>query len=223
MRRFLYAIAFVLVLQSCKGGDSSRVSSGNTNAQPKSSTTATEASAGGGWSGASIPAGDVTLRHADGSEAAVIHRSGQSIEIRAGGATFRGEPRDSGKRKYSSASGSAMFEVKPGDNGFKLRTADGKLRWKVKISPEKVKISDNEENNNPYELKARDGDRVKVVAPGERELGSVRGTSIEDAARKQLYRVEGGSSSAAYGVLLLDSIPETERYILVAEILARDK
>ncbi len=144
---------------------------------------------------------------------------------------LRGEPRDSGKRKYQIDRGAVLFEIKPDDDsdGFKLRTADGSLQWKVKITPEKIKISDNEQNENPFELKVREGDRVKVVGPGDRELGNVRfdraasKTEIESAGGRIMFVVEGAQPSGAYGVLLLDSIPEVQRYILVAEILSRGR
>ena len=186
---------------------------------------------GGGGAPASSPApatttsaGDVTIRRIDGTEVAVVRKNGERVEIRYGGNVLTGELRDSGKRKYRSGSGPVLFEIKPGDDGgFKLRTEKGELRWKVKITDDKIKISDNEENRNPYELKLKEGDRVKVMAPGERQLGSVRGTTVEDANKTDQFRVDGGAASAAYGVLLLDPIPENQRYILLAEILARGR
>jgi hypothetical protein len=119
------------------------------------------------------------------------------------------------------------YEVKSSDGGFKLRTADGRLRWKVKITPEKIKISDNEENNNPFELKVRDGDRVKVVAPGDRELGNVRFAAskieVENTAGITQFRIENPKPAGAFGALLLDTIPATERAILLAEIFSRGR
>lgn len=140
-----------------------------------------------------------------------------------------GDKRETGKRKYRLSQGPVAYEIKPADEGegFKLRTADGKLRWKVKVSPDKIKISDNEENENPFELKMRDGNRVKVVAPGDRELGNVRfeGTKIdvENAGGTVVFTKDGAKPGGAYGVLLLDAIPAHERYILVAELLSRGK
>ena len=131
-----------------------------------------------------------------------FQQQGERVEVAYSGGKLVGEPRESGKRKYRRDSGPVIYEVKPNENGFKLRTPDGKLRWKVKISPEKIKISDNEENQNPFELKRRDNGELKVVAPGEREIGRITGT-------------------AAQGVMLIDSIPEVERYILMAELMAR--
>jgi hypothetical protein len=143
--------------------------------------------------------------------------------------TIWGGERETGKRKYEFAEGGVLFEVKPDSDskGFKLRTPDGKLRWKVKVTDDKIKISDNEGNDNPFELKRREGDRVKVVAPGDRELGNVRfdraaaKTEIETPAGTTKFSVAASKPSAAWGVLLLDSIPEMERYILAAEILSR--
>jgi hypothetical protein len=140
-----------------------------------------------------------------------------------------GDPRQTGKRKYTlGESETVLYEVKPNDEGgFKLRTPDGKLRWKVKVTPEKIKVSDNEENDRPFELKVRGGDRVKVVAPGDRELGNVRYASgkldVETAAGKSVFSLNAPKFAGAYGVLLLDGVPDRERYIILAELLSRGR
>jgi hypothetical protein len=86
----------------------------------------------------------VVVRGANGSQALAINESNGAVEIQYETHTLRGETRDSGKRKYHIDKGAVLFEVKPNDEGgFKLRTADGTLRWKVKVTPEKIKISDN--------------------------------------------------------------------------------
>jgi len=184
--------------------------------------------------GAPAPAPFIVL-NADGTEVlSVFETSDRVVELSFTEAgqrrELRGEPRENGKRKYSMGGGAVMYEVKPDSDsdGFKLRTADGKLRWKVKVTPEKIKISDNEQNDRPFELKAREGDRVKVFAPVDRAIGNVRfdrpasKTEVEDAAGKTLFRIDKTTKSGAYGVLLLD-IPQTERAILLAEILSRGR
>lgn len=174
------------------------------------------------------PAVTVRAGSAGSAEVLTINDTGDTVDIRYADYRLRGEARDSGKRKYSVAGGDVSWEIKPNEEGgFKLRTADGRLRWKVKVSPDKIKISDNEENQNPFELKARDGGRVKVTAPGGKELGNVRfdGSKIEveNAAGQTQFEVAATAPSGAYGVLLLDAIPPQERAILVAEILARGR
>lgn len=145
-----------------------------------------------------------------------------------------GEPRDDGKRKYTISDGPVLYEIKPDkdSDGFKLRGADGKLRWKVKITPDKIKISDNEGNDRPFELKVKEGNRMKVVAPldgetGTREIGNVRYVQnqieVENAEGRVIYGTVSPKFSGAYGVLVCNEIPMRERYILVAELLSRGR
>jgi len=175
---------------------------------------------------ASAP-GAVTVR-ANNADVLTINQSGQSVDIAVGNQTLRGEEKDGGKRKYSIDGRSVAYEIKPNEEGgFKLRTVDGKLRWKVKVSADKIKISDNEENRNPFELKVRDGGRCKVVGPGDKELGNVRFDSgkiaVENVAGQKQFEIAASGPSSAYGVLLLDAIPQQERAILVAELLSRGR
>jgi hypothetical protein len=73
----------------------------------------------------------------------------------------------------------------------------------------------------------REGGRVKVVAPGDRELGNVRYAAgkieVENAANKSIFSLNVPKFAGAYGVLLLDGIPDRERYIILAELLSRGR
>jgi hypothetical protein len=182
MRQFIIAVSILILAVSCRQEPQGQIASIAETKAPEGGRTAVFTTAGG-------PKYE-------------FKQEGERIEVAYNGGKLVGEPRDSGKRKYKLDGGPVIYEVKPGDSGFKLRTPDGKLRWKVKISPEKIKISDNEENQNPFELKRRENGELKVVAPGEKEIG----------------RITGG---AGQGVMLIDSIPEVERYILMAELMAR--
>jgi hypothetical protein len=222
MRRLIAVPALALLLASCQHEAAEAESEAAPPPAPRASAAAAPAAA--------QTDGAVTVRRANGSQffAWSEKPSGEIVIdfVAPDGTkgTLRGSPRESGKRKYSVGDGGVLFEVKPGDDlGFKVRMADGKLRWKVKVAADKIKISDNEENKNPFELKTREGDRFKVVAPGDRELGNVRADgAVEDASGKTMFTA-AGKKSAAYGVLLLDSIPDLERYIVTAELLSRGR
>ncbi|MEO8362369.1 MAG: hypothetical protein ABI672_20245 [Vicinamibacteria bacterium] len=136
--------------------------------------------------------------------------------------TLVGKMSDPAKRKYRSGD-AVLFETKWDDDGFKLRSPDGALLYKVKLKDDKIKVSDNEENANPFELKTRGGDRIKLVAPGDKEIGNVRGTVVEDGAGKKMFEATGRPGSAGYAVLLLDKIPPAQRYIILAELFMRGK
>ena len=169
----------------------------------------------------------VVIRSAGGSKTFTVVEKGNTLEIALpNGDRLVGEPSGE-KRKYRPASGGPQrFEVKPGENGFKLRTSDGKLLWKVKLDDDKIKVSDNEENQNPWSLKTKYEDKVKVVDASEKELAEVRfhpdKTKVKGADGTELWECASPRRrSAAFGVLALDRIPEEHRAILMAEILAR--
>lgn len=169
----------------------------------------------------------VVIRSAGGSRSFTIVEKGNAIEIvLPGGVRLLGEPAGE-KRKYRrGAGGPPVCEVKPGDAGFKLRTTDGKLLWKVKLADDKIKVSDNEENANPYAIKTKYPDKAKVVDAAEKELAEVRfgpdKTKVKGADGAELWVTESPRRrSASFGVLALERIPEEHRAILMAEILAR--
>lgn len=171
--------------------------------------------------------GAVTVRVFGGAEALVIQPAADgsiSLDFTEGGKKTRlvGKMSDPVKRKYR-AGDTVVFETKWDDDGFKLRTPSGSLLYKVKMKDDKIKVSDNEENANPFELKSREGDRIKVMGPGEKELGNVRATVVEDASGKKLFEVSGRAGSAGYGLLLLDKIEAAQRYIILSELFAKGK
>ena len=139
--------------------------------------------------------------------------------------SLRGHVRENGKRKYAGSDGKVVVEVKPSEEGFKVRTADGKLLWKIKKSEDKIKISDNEENRNPYELKTKE-DKIKVYAPVDRLLGEVKyygdkqRVEVKDAEGHEVYRANAVKVEPSFGVALLDRIPARERAIIMAELAA---
>ena len=147
-----------------------------------------------------------------GKRVVEVAPSGSDLTVTFDGGVLHGKFKGD-KRKYES------LEVKLGDDGFKVRTLDGKLLWKVKVAPDKIKVSNNEENANPFELKIKEG-KVKVYAPGEKLLGEVRarGDHVEIGDR---FRAAGTNAAAFYGVALLDGIPPPQRAVILAELAVR--
>lgn len=131
------------------------------------------------------------------------------------------------KRKYSVEGGSQIAEVKTKDaDGFKVRTNDGQLLWKVKFADGKIKISNNEENENAFEIKKKD-DGAKIER-NETKLGEVKfytdrqKVKVKDAGDVELFDSNTDKYSVAFGVLALNEIPEDYRFIIFAELLARN-
>jgi hypothetical protein len=158
------------------------------------------------------PAPLIVVSTTGGKRVVEVAPSGTDLTVTFDGGVLHGRLKGD-KRKYES------LEVKFGDEGFKVRTLDGKLLWKVKVTPDKIKVSNNEENQNPFELKIKDA-KVKVYAPGERLLGEVRarGDHVEIGDK---FRAAGTRPDAFYGVALLDGVPPRERAVIFAELAVR--
>jgi hypothetical protein len=158
----------------------------------------------------------VTVTPADGSPALV------------------GDVRHPGKRKYRLQSGEPVAEVKSreetaagDDRGFKIKSPDGKLLWKVKIGADKIKIAASDEGTNAWEISLKHADKVKVTDPTGHEAGSVRyhagSTRVEvrDAADHEVYSASTDLRSSLFAILLMKDLPPRDKQILMAELLAR--
>ncbi len=148
--------------------------------------------------------------------------SDNSIQVECNNRTFVSEMKGD-KRKYS-VDNEVWYEIKFKDEGFKLRSPDGKLLWKMKIAEDKIKISDNEENTNPYELKLKEDNRCKVVRD-EVELGNARWNAetktMEIESEEGKFTVSSPVFYSAFGVLLADELVLEQQLIIVAELLVR--
>ncbi len=168
----------------------------------------------------------------DKTEALVIkeHTDHETIEVNLDGQAFvmKARMNKPGVRKYKELVGAdektLIAEVKIKDKGFKLVDENDKLLWKVKISGDKVKISDNEENKNPYVLKKSE-DKVKVKDKNEKEIARVKFYSdngklkLKDMSGKELYVSKDYTKlSGAIGVLAITEIPAKLRAVIAAEL-----
>jgi hypothetical protein len=161
-----------------------------------------------------------------------FERDGQKVRItfQREGQTrvLEGVQHPSGKRKYLLSDYGFVAEVKSKQSGFKVRDQWGRLLWKVKTSPQKVKIADDEELTQPYELVRKPAGRLKVrrldVALGAVRVSSDRGqVAVFDATGAMQYQSATPHLSVMYGVLLLEAIPELERYMIMAELWLRNQ
>ena len=211
-------LAFILLVSACKNGSTTEPKSN----PPKTETNSTQTSPTG-----SNYANKVKVKTSDDKDVVEIKFDGGGAKIEFDGKTVKSESKDADKRKYFGANGSQICEVKLKDaDGFKVRTTDGKLLWKVKIDNDKIKISDNEENQNAFELVKKD-DGAKIEQ-NENKLGEVKfykdrqKVKVKDSADKELFDSNTDKYSVSFGVLVLDKIPVELRYVIMAELLSRN-
>lgn len=226
-----FATLIIVVLAGgCQQPAAERASESESNARQASA--AVEQATAPAETVASTTSDGIDIKGEDGQTVVRISAKGGATTAEFGPAgnrqLLRGRLRESGKRKYETNGGSVVAEVKLSDDGFKVRTPDGKLLWKIKIKEGKVKISDNEENANPFVLKIKDErDKTKVLDSTEKEIAQVkyyrdRGrVEVKDPANRELYKINTSHYSPIYGVMVMDRIPIQERAIIMAELLAR--
>lgn len=148
-----------------------------------------------------------------------ITRSGDDITLRMPEGQLFGVKKDD-KRKYYDHNDQYQYAVKyKGTEGFKLRDGNEALLWKVKISSDKIKVADNEEMNDAFTIRLYDNQRVKLTQD-DTELESIRYQSGEPNIRiKDQYMARNLANSHALGILLIEKMTETEKYIISAELL----
>ena len=172
----------------------------------------------------------------DKTEALVVkeHSDHETIEVNLDGQAFimKARMNKPGSRKYKELVGtdekSLIAEVKIKDDSFKLVDENDKLLWKVKIKDGKVKISDNEENKNPFVLKKSDG-KVKVKDKNEKEIARIKYYSdngklkLKDMNGTELYiSKDYNKLSGAIGVLAIKDIPAKLRAVIASELIKQD-
>lgn len=203
MKKLLF-LSLVLLFTACES-DTSGGYTDNSHSTAQSSTTPAKTAA-------------ISIVTGSGSVLGSVSRSGHTIWLGEGQAIrsrLKGE-----KRKYDMPGGITL-KVTYKEDGFKLKKESGELIWKIKVYDEKVKISDNEENENPYQIRFYEGDRAKLKYQ-EQELGEVElkdGRQLVTGSGKD-FAIESDQFSAAYAALLIERIPIGQRLIIISELLA---
>jgi hypothetical protein len=138
---------------------------------------------------------------------------------------------DAKKSFCRSASGTVIAEVKfheestAGESALKLLSPDGKLQWKLHVGPEKIKISNNEENREAWTLSLKHEGKIKVKDPEDQEVGFFHrsdggGGKVQSANGEILFTIGGGGRSSFPGLLLVPGLLPRDRLILAAGLLA---
>lgn len=176
---------------------------------------------------AAARSGEWKAKSEAGDDVVRIEIDGEVARIRFGDKSIASEVRN-GTRKYT-LDGAWVAAVKPGGDTFKLLGEDGKLLWKVKMTPDKIKVSDNEENEGGYEIKPREDGGFKMKRH-DNEVGKLnfypedKRIKVKDKDGNAVFKAgEQSEGSPKWLVLLATDIPEPLRYVVMAEMAARGR
>ncbi|NER16539.1 hypothetical protein [Spongiivirga citrea] len=128
------------------------------------------------------------------------------------------------KKKYYDSNNNVVYEVKYKNDAFKLRTVASTLLWKVKLYDDKVKISDNEENLNGYQIKVKGPLEAKLERNNENlaRIGfdeSSQTITINPASGEKITKASDYSPS--WLVLSIDEIPKDQQEIIISELIEK--
>lgn len=169
----------------------------------------------------------VVVQRESGRQGASIVWKEDKIRINRapGESALVGKWLEGGGRRYQSGEGGTVLEVEAKDDGFFVSNPEGFMRWSVQRDELKINVIE-EGSTNAYLLRIRGPSRVKVVE-GKQDLGRVKHypnkdeVQVNDMEDRGLFKIQGSSMSAGFGVLLMEKIPEEERLVILAEILDR--
>ncbi|WP_103863409.1 hypothetical protein [Aquimarina sp. I32.4] len=138
------------------------------------------------------------------------------LKINVGGNTYTSKTKP-GKHKFYT-NGTMVYEIKLKGEGFKLRDENSNLLWKIKVYPDKIKISDNEENQNAFEIKNKEG-KIKIKK-NEEELYRVQfNASFVVANDTAIYQLSSDQDYYGYAILAIKEIPEEQRMFILAGLI----
>ncbi|KAF1081692.1 MAG: hypothetical protein GQF41_2032 [Candidatus Rifleibacterium amylolyticum] len=176
----------------------------------------------------------IKFKAEDGSDAIVIKRYADhdKIEIKHEGisAVIKARSGAENRWKYKESAAGAeekvqVAEVKLEPDSFKIVDESEKLLWKVRIKDGKIKISDNEDGNNSWEIKSKSADKSEIRNASGEEIGNVKfyadngKLKVKDAANKEILVSKDLKASAAPGVIMFSHIPLKHRVVIISELL----
>lgn len=133
----------------------------------------------------------------------------------------------SGDRDYQLDGGSVFIRSRDRTSGFKLATPSLSTRWKVNLYPDKIKFADNDDDRDPMRIRTESPTRATLAGPKEEPLGEIefdgRNTVVKDTTGKVRYSRQTGKLEPSYGVFLIDKMSTQEKYIAIAELMARNR
>lgn len=168
--------------------------------------------------------------HGQADELTSVQKNGQAMNVtffeQGERHVLIGADEGTADRRYRIDGGRPFLEASLWPNQFTVRTPDTKqLRRVVRLYiAGEIWIGDDANDGDGWRIVLGPG-RAKVVDGSEHEAGTVtydgKNTVVTDAANRVRFTKAGPALEPAYGVLLIGRIPTIERYVLIAELLAR--
>ena len=147
---------------------------------------------------------------------------GEIIAVKAGNEMLNGMYKGD-KAEYRNLDGKLFYTVKQDADGFKIKSGDRtvlKVKWDY---PDKIKLADNDEMNNVFEIKLNENDKYKI-SQNEKLLEEYK---LSYTANKVWegpeMKYSGLESSLAAGIFSVPLCTPIEKMIAIATLKRADK
>ncbi|MEM9859690.1 MAG: hypothetical protein AAF843_20220 [Bacteroidota bacterium] len=205
-------IGLSLLLQACGGSSEKGVSEEVVSETPTPDSQAI-----------SSPQKQFYINTTTNEKLAEISDEGEQLIVSLGASNLFGILKRADKRKYVDQNDQLKYTVKYSDGSLKLNDGNEELLWKIKLYDDHLKVSNNNDMENSYRIGLSESNKLKVKKDDE-EIGALRLRSNDAFITvKEKYSVRNFGSSMALGVLLIDEIPDEQKFMLCAELLKQGK
>ncbi len=160
-----------------------------------------------------------------GNEAYVFNRDGDAIKAVAGAHMLEIEASQEGWRIRF---GDEEFRVKTKGNKSKLYNPDGSLALVLKIKPNKIKISQSEDDPAPWSLKKKPDSFQYKVKKGDVKIGKIKfypdksKIKVKNSDKIEICSQKASRLTVATAVCLMDELTDKEKLLVFALICLND-
>ncbi|MFZ2957508.1 MAG: hypothetical protein WA705_11505 [Candidatus Ozemobacteraceae bacterium] len=168
---------------------------------------------------------EIFVRHIRSSAETVTFMVGKDMKA------FAVEVRPDKTRAYHAGKSDGNVEaiVTSTPQGFSLSSPDGKILWNVNALPGLTNISDASDPKAAFEIKSKTPEKATVRGPMQSELGKLNyypekgKIKVKNTGEEEVASCHAPRFLHAPGILLMTGIPENLRYVLLAEMVAREQ
>ena len=158
----------------------------------------------------------IRVINGDGAEIASIEHLQDNV-IFLEGNRIKSKIGSSGKRKYLDEGGNTIGKINKYDYGFKVKSLEGTILWKIKLKDESIKIANNDDMEGAYKVKKKSKTKIYV---DEKEVGNAiemeSYIKVHTMDKKELKVFNTNELHAA--IMGIVEIPLEIRLIMLAEI-----
>lgn len=124
---------------------------------------------------------------------------------------------------YRTVKGDILFSVRHHADDLKIYDSKNKFLWKVKRYQDKLKISNNLQNLNAWQIKFKDKNKASIYSPDATKVYFIRTDGnkmkLKNSQGKALFELNSKILRPAFAAIIIAEMDQLIRLIIIAELL----